>query len=64
VNLLFALLAVIGLVGAFFSFRSYQASGNTSMFILTVVCVLVALGFGGVFLARKMSNKEEIHITE
>jgi uncharacterized protein YneF (UPF0154 family) len=64
VNLLFAVLALVGLVGAFFSFRSFQATGNTTMFILTVVCVLVALGFGGVFLARKMSNKEEIHITE
>lgn len=34
------------------------------MFILAIVCILVTLGFGGVYLARKMSNKEEIHITE
>ncbi len=34
------------------------------MFILAIICVLVTVGFGGVFLARKMSNKEEIHITE
>lgn len=63
-NLLFALLALLGAVGAVMSFLSFQRSGNTTMFILAIVCVLVTVGFGGVFLARKMSHKEEIHITE
>ena len=63
-NLLFALLALLGAVGAVMSFLNFQRSGNTTMFIVAIVCLLVTLGFGGVFLARKMSNKEEIHITE
>lgn len=63
-NLMFAVLALVGAVGAFLSFRSYQASNNTTMFILAIVCALVFLGFGGVFLARRLNNKEEIHITE
>ncbi|HYP51689.1 MAG TPA: hypothetical protein VEQ34_12165 [Pyrinomonadaceae bacterium] len=61
---MFALLALLGAVGAVMSFLSFQRSGNTTMFILAIVCILVTLGFGGVYLARKMSNKEEIHITE
>ena len=63
-NLLFALLAVLAFAGAIWSFLSYQQSGQTMMFIVTIICVLATLGFGGVFLAKKMSNKEEIHITE
>lgn len=63
-NLLFAVLALVAGVGAFLSFRSYQAGGNSMMFVLTIVCVLAALGFGAVFLVKKMSNREEIHITE
>lgn len=63
-NLLFALLAVVAFVGAILSFMSYQRSGETTMFLITIVCILATLGFGGVFLAKKMSNKEEIHITE
>ncbi len=63
-DLLFAVLALVGAVVAVMSFMSYQRSANTTMFVLTIVGVLALLGFGGVFLAKRMSNKEEIHITE
>jgi Co/Zn/Cd efflux system component len=63
-DLLFAVLALVSAGVAVWSFLSYQKSANTTMFIVAIVGVLATLAFGGVFLAKRMSNKEEIHITE
>ncbi|MCS6875059.1 MAG: hypothetical protein N2Z23_07530 [Pyrinomonadaceae bacterium] len=61
---IFALIAVASAIIAFFSFRSYQSSADTLMLVLTIVFVLSLIIFGGIFLAKKFSKKEEIHITQ
>jgi uncharacterized membrane protein SirB2 len=61
---LFAIIAVISGILAFICFRQYQAHAQTLMLALTIVFVLGLIVFGGIFLAKKFSKKEEIHITQ
>lgn len=61
---IFALIAVVSAVLAFVFFRQYQESADTLMLVLTIVFVLSLIIFGGIFLAKRFSKKEEIHITQ
>ncbi len=61
---MYALIAVASAIIAFFSFRQFQDSGQTIMLVLTIIFVLLLIISGGVFLAKKLSKKEEIHITQ
>jgi cytochrome b subunit of formate dehydrogenase len=61
---MFGVLALILAVVAFLCFREYQGSGNTVMFWITIVLVLLTVISGAIFLAKKLSKREEIHITQ
>ncbi|RMH33991.1 MAG: hypothetical protein D6687_06220 [Acidobacteria bacterium] len=58
------ILALIFAVVAFFSFRQYQESGDATMFWVTIVFVVLTIVSAGIFLAKKFSKREEIHITQ
>ncbi len=61
---MFGVLALILAVVAFLCFRQYQESGNTILFWITIVLVVLTVISGGIFLAKKLSKREEIHITQ
>jgi hypothetical protein len=63
-DLLFAVLALISLVAAVFSFLNFQRGGGTTMFVIAIICILAMLGFGAMFLAGRVNKTDEIHITE
>jgi hypothetical protein len=37
---------------------------QTTHLIISVVCILIAIVFGGLFLAGRVNKEEEIHITK
>ncbi len=66
--MLYAILALISAVIAAFSMYSYQNQGaantNGTYLIVAIVFALLAVIFGGLFLSKRLANREEIHITE
>jgi len=63
--MLYALLALVAAVAAAFSFYKYTNSNDEKVYIIiALVCALATVGLGGMFLAGRMSKKEDIHITE
>ncbi len=58
------LLAVVSLVIAGISFYFYRANANFALIILTIVFVVAAVAFGGLFLSGRVNKTEDIHITE
>lgn len=63
--MLYALLALVSAVGAAFSFFKYTSSGDNKLFlVIALVCTVLTVGLGGVFLAGRMGKREDIHITE
>jgi ABC-type multidrug transport system permease subunit len=61
---MFGLAALILAILAFLSFRQYQGSGSVGMFWLTIILVLLTIASAATFLVKKLSKKEEIHITQ
>jgi uncharacterized membrane protein YidH (DUF202 family) len=39
-------------------------SGNTNELIISIVCIIAALVFVGLFLAGRVNKEEELHITQ
>lgn len=63
--MLYALLALVAAVAAAFSFYQYTSSNDNKLFlVVALVCALATVGLGAMFLAGRMSKKEDIHITE
>jgi uncharacterized membrane protein YeaQ/YmgE (transglycosylase-associated protein family) len=63
------LLAVIGLVAAGVAvwqiMAYYQNKGDVVLhFVVAVICAIIALACGGLFLSKRVNKTEEIHITE
>ncbi len=63
-DLLFAVLALISAVIGIVSFVSYQKSANTVLFVVAIIFILAALGFGAMFLSGRVNKQDDIHITE
>jgi uncharacterized membrane protein YphA (DoxX/SURF4 family) len=64
-DLLYAALALISAIVAVFSFLRYQKSGGDStMFVVAILFLLLTLGFGALFLSHRVNRTEDIHITE
>ena len=61
------LIAVIGAVVGFYSYLSQNAAkGQESSvgLIVGIICAIVAIICGGLFLSSRVNKTEEIHITE
>ena len=41
-----------------------KPSGDLTTLIISVVCIIIALAFGGLFLAGRVNKEEELHITQ
>ena len=64
-DMLYAVLALVALVGAAFCFYRYTSGGGQTLFIiLAIVLILVTVGLFGLFLSGRVNKKEDIHITE
>ncbi len=64
-DMLYALLALLSLGGAAFSFIKYTGSNDNKIFlVVAIVCILLAVVLGGLFLSGRVNKNEDIHITE
>ena len=64
-NLLYGLLALVSAAGAvFFLFIKEKQEGNMIPLVIGIICIVVTIIFGGLFLAGRVNKTEEIHITE
>jgi len=64
-NLLYGLLALISAgAGIFFLLVKEKKEGDTIPLVVGVVCVVLTIIFGGLFLAGRVNKTEDIHITE
>ena len=41
-----------------------NTSGNMTHLVISIVCIVAALVFGGLFLAGRVNKEEELHITQ
>lgn len=64
-NLLYGLIALASAAGAvFFLFIKEKQEGNLIPLIVGIICVILLIVFGGLFLAGRVNKTEDIHITE
>lgn len=64
-NLLYGLLALVSAGAAvFFLFIKEKHEGDMIPLVIGIICVVVTIIFGGLFLAGRVNKTEEIHITE
>lgn len=64
-NLLYGLLALISAgAGIFFLLVKEKKEGDTIPLVIGIVCVVLTIIFGGLFLAGRVNKTEDIHITE
>jgi putative effector of murein hydrolase len=67
-DMLFALIALVAAIAAVYEIYAYlqQKANNVSHtpLIIAIICGLVALVLGGLFLAGRVNKTEEIHVTE
>jgi uncharacterized membrane protein SirB2 len=66
---LYAVVALISLVGAIWGFYSYlspadKATPNIIWLVMGIACVILFIVCGGLFLSSRVNKTEEIHITE
>ena len=65
-DMLYALLALITAILAAGSFYAYTSGGgaNTLYIVAAIVCAILTVILGGLFLSGRVNKKEDIHITE
>ncbi len=63
-SMLYGALALISAVIGIGSFVYYQRSANIMLFVMFIVFILLALGFGALFMSGRVNKTEDIHITE
>lgn len=69
-NLLYVVVGLIALAGAVYEFLAFTGQkGNASTVsytpvIIAVVCAIIALICGALFMSGRVNRTEEIHITE
>lgn len=64
--MLFALLGLIAAALAAYFFYNFQhdRAGNANSLIIGIICAVVAVIFGGLFMFGRVNRHDEIHITE
>ena len=64
-SLLYGLIALASAaIAIFFLFVKEKQEGNLVPLIIGGICVILAIIFGGLFLAGRVNKTEDIHITE
>ncbi len=65
-DMLYAVLALITAILAATSFYAYTSGGgaNTLYIVAAIVCIILTVILGGLFLSGRVNKKEDIHITE
>ena len=64
-DMLYAVLALVSLGIAAFSFYEYTTSADNKLYLAgAIVFVLLAVVLGGLFLSGRVNKNEDIHITE
>jgi uncharacterized membrane protein len=64
-DMLYAVLALItALIAAFFFYRYVASDENTMNIVIAVICVILTIVFGGLFLSGRVNRTDDIHITE
>lgn len=64
-DMLYAVLALVSLVIAAFSFYEYTQSADNKLYLVgAIVFILVTVGLGGLFLSGRVNKNDDIHITE
>lgn len=64
-NLLYGLIALASAaVAIFFLFVKEKQEGNLVPLVIGIICVVLTIVFGGLFLAGRVNKTEDIHITE
>ena len=64
-DMLYAVLALVSLVVAAFSFYGYTTSADNKLYLAgAIVFVLLAVVLGGLFLSGRVNKNDDIHITE
>jgi hypothetical protein len=63
-DMLYAVLALVSLVGAVFSWLRYMSSTNTIFLVVFAVLVIATIALGALFLSGRVNKGEDIHITE
>ena len=62
---MYALLALVSLLVAVFSFYYFQMKGGGTMYlVLGIVFALLTAVFGVIFLSGRINKTDDIHITE
>jgi len=63
---LYALLGLIAAALAAYFLYNFQhdRAGNANSLIIGIICAVVAVVFGGLFMFGRVNRHEEIHITE
>ena len=63
-DMLYAVLALVSLGIAAFSFYEYVGNANSLFIISTIVFLLLGIVLGGLFLSGRVNKGDDIHITE
>jgi len=63
-DMLYAVLALVSLGIAAFSFWEYVGNANSIFIVLTIVFLLLGVVLGGLFLSGRVNKGDDIHITE
>lgn len=65
-DMLYALLALLAAALAAYFLYSFQhdRAGNSNSLIIGIICAVVAIIFGGLFMFGRVNRHDEIHITE
>ncbi|MFM9905559.1 MAG: hypothetical protein ACKVQJ_13430 [Pyrinomonadaceae bacterium] len=64
-DMLFAGLALVTAVIAAISFYMFVNGGGQTLYIaIAIICGLLTVVLGGLFLSGRVNKKEDIHITE
>jgi len=63
--MLYAILALVSAVAAAFSFIKYTGSADNKVYlVVAIICILLTIVLGGLFLSGRVNKNEDIHITE
>lgn len=63
-DMLYAVLALVSIGIAAFSFYEYVGTANSIFIVMAIVFLLIGVVLGGLFLSGRVNKGDDIHITE